>query len=70
MIDYISLALGHGLLAVALLRLVMRDDLDIDPEIKAITDRADAERKAASLAGRAARRQAEHDKGEDREGVG
>ena len=70
MIDYISLALGHGLLAVALLRLVMRDDLDVDPEIKAITDKADAERKAASLAGRAARRQARQDEGEDQEGAG
>jgi len=31
MIDYFALALGHGLLAYAFLRLVQRDELDVDP---------------------------------------
>ena len=29
MIDYFALALGHGLMAIALLRLVLREDLDM-----------------------------------------
>ncbi len=56
MIDYLSLAIGHALLAVAFLRLVMREDLDVDPEIQAYADKLDAEREAASVAGRNARR--------------
>ena len=56
MIDYFALALGHGLLALALLRLVMREDLDVDPVLKEMADKADAEREAATVAGRAARR--------------
>lgn len=56
MIDYLSLALGHGLLAVALLRLVMRDGLDVDPRLKEIAEKADKERAAGTNAGRAARR--------------
>jgi len=56
MIDYISLALGHGLLAVAFLRLVMRDDLDVDQRLKDIADEKEAERAAATHAGRASRR--------------
>ncbi len=32
MVDYFSLALTHGLLALAAWRLVMRADLDRDPE--------------------------------------
>ena len=35
MIDYFALALGHGLLAIAFLRLVMRSDLDDDPSFHA-----------------------------------
>lgn len=31
MVDLFSLALLHGLLALAALRLVLRDDLDADP---------------------------------------
>ena len=31
MVDYFSLALTHGLLALAALRLVLRADLDRDP---------------------------------------
>ena len=56
MIDYLSLAIGHGLLALALLKLVMRADLDEDPAIKALAEKADAEREASSMVGRAARR--------------
>ncbi|MEP3051928.1 MAG: hypothetical protein ABJP48_04205 [Erythrobacter sp.] len=33
MIDYFALALGHGLLAIGLLRMVWRDSLDVDPAI-------------------------------------
>ena len=31
MVDYFTLALTHGVLAVALWRLVQRADLDVDP---------------------------------------
>lgn len=56
MIDYISLAIGHGLLALALLRLVMREDIDHDPAIDALKREADSAREAGSVAGRNARR--------------
>ncbi|MEO1489366.1 MAG: hypothetical protein AAFR88_08035 [Pseudomonadota bacterium] len=54
MIDYIALSIGHGLLAIALLRLVMRGDLDVDPMLdgfkqaarKRRKDRVEARRKA------------------------
>ncbi len=32
MVDYFALALSHGLLALAVWRLLWRDDLDRDPE--------------------------------------
>jgi len=32
LIDYLSLALIHGLLAIAAIRLLARDDLDRDPD--------------------------------------
>ena len=56
MIDYLSLALGHGLLVIALLRLVMREDLDVDQRLKDIADSLDAERAAKIKAGRASSR--------------
>jgi hypothetical protein len=56
MIDYFALALGHGLLAIALLRLVMREGLDDDPLIGAITSETADNRKAVSIAGRNAAR--------------
>ncbi len=34
MIDYFALALIHGLLAIAMLRLVRRDSLDLDPALE------------------------------------
>lgn len=46
MIDYFALALGHGLLAIAFLRLVQRDELDVDPVIEAANKRARKEAKA------------------------
>lgn len=52
MIDYFALALGHGLLAIALLRLVLRDGLDADPLIEQITAETANNRKATSIAGR------------------
>jgi hypothetical protein len=36
MIDYFALALGHGLMAIALLRLVLREDCDADPLIETL----------------------------------
>lgn len=56
MIDYFALALGHGLLAIALLRLVMRRSLDEDPLIAAIRKDAAEGRKSTSAAGRSAAR--------------
>ena len=63
MIDYFSLALGHGLLALALLRLVMRDALDSDPAIARLEQQAREEREAASVEGRNARRRQRADSG-------
>lgn len=56
MIDYFALALGHGLLAIALLRLVLRDGLDNDPLIGQLKGEAADNRKATSSAGRNAAR--------------
>lgn len=58
MIDYFALALGHGLLAIALLRLVMREGLDDDPLISSITSETAENRKATSMVGRNAARRA------------
>jgi hypothetical protein len=58
MIDYFALALGHGLMAIALLRLVLRADLDADPLLGQLKADTAENRKAASTAGRnAARRE-------------
>jgi len=46
MIDTLALALGHGLLAIALLRMAMRDDLDVDPAIAEAQEQARADRAA------------------------
>lgn len=56
MIDYFALALGHGLMAIALLRLVLRKGLDDDPLIGELGEKANARRRAASAAGRSAAR--------------
>ncbi|MEL6529584.1 MAG: hypothetical protein AAGK01_07130 [Pseudomonadota bacterium] len=56
MIDYFALALGHGLMAIALLHLVMRDGLDVDPLIGGIKDAIRQKRMDASVAGRNAAR--------------
>ncbi|MFU7526930.1 hypothetical protein [Qipengyuania sp. ASV99] len=56
MIDYFALALGHGLLAIALLRLVMSGHLDVDPLIKRYSDKARAEREAAIASRRPSKR--------------
>lgn len=71
MIDTIALAIGHGLLAIALLRLVMREQLDVDPELEAHAEKRRAEREAAGMSGRNARRNALRQKAEapaEREG--
>jgi hypothetical protein len=58
MIDYFALALGHGLMAIALLRLVLRDDLDADPLLGQLKADTAANRLATSTAGRNAARRA------------
>jgi hypothetical protein len=58
MIDYIALALGHGLMAIALLRLALREDLDGDPLLTRLKEDTAANRKATSAAGRNAARRA------------
>jgi hypothetical protein len=58
MIDTFALALGHGLLAVALLRLVMRAGLDEDPLISHLEAETKSNREAASTSGRNAARRA------------
>jgi hypothetical protein len=64
MIDYLALAIGHGLLAIALLRLVIRPGIDADPLIAAIRKAGKDERKAKSSAGRSAARRAREAQGE------
>jgi len=61
MIDQIALALGHGLLALALLRLALRGDVDADPLVEELKDEAADKRRAASPAGRKAARRAERE---------
>lgn len=51
MIDYFALALGHTLLALAFLRLVVRDSLDVDPAITALEDEANAKKRSTSRRG-------------------
>lgn len=58
MIDYLALALGHGLLAIALLRLAARGGLESDPLIAALEAETEGNRKAASATGRNAARRA------------
>jgi len=67
MIDYFALALGHGLLVIALLRLVMRESLDVDPHLKSIADKLLEKREASGIAGRNARRR-KREHGPDAEG--
>ena len=56
MIDTFALALGHGLLAVALWRLAMRAGLDEDPLIGSILAETKSKRQQGSAAGRSAAR--------------
>jgi hypothetical protein len=59
MIDHIALAIGHGLLAVALMRLVLRAGLDDDPLIGAINAEAEEARQRTTASGRNAARRAQ-----------
>ena len=68
MIDYFALALGHGLLAIALLRLMLRDGLDADPLIGAIKAETEGNRKATSVSGRNAARRAKMNEDDEAEG--
>ena len=63
MIDYFALALGHGLLAVALLHLFFSNEVDEDPLIAGIKERVRHNRMKASTAGRNARRRARAEDG-------
>ena len=65
MIDYFALALGHGLMAIALLRLVLRADVDADPLLGQMKSEAAENRMAASTAGRNAARRARASAGAD-----
>jgi hypothetical protein len=58
MIDHFALALGHGLMAYAMMRLVLRAGLDDDPLIGDIQAQMDDSRQAMSAAGRNAARRA------------
>ncbi|MDJ0644036.1 MAG: hypothetical protein QNJ15_14575 [Erythrobacter sp.] len=68
MIDYFALALGHGLMAFALLHLVMRESLDADPLLGRLKDTLEQRRKEASVAGRNARRREAELEAEARDG--
>jgi len=58
MIDTFALALGHGLMALAMLRLLLRPGLDEDPLLEEIAAEMNSKRAATSAAGRAAARRA------------
>lgn len=62
MIDYFALALGHGLMAIALLHLVMREGLDVDPLIGGLKDQIRQKRMQSSVAGRNAERRRKAEK--------
>lgn len=65
MIDHIALAIGHGLMVIALLRLVMRAGLDDDPLIGELKAEAEDNRRANSSVGRNAARRTAPDGGDD-----
>lgn len=56
MIDYFALALGHGLMVLALVHLAMRDGVDADPLIAQIKSETASYRTALTMAGRNAAR--------------
>ena len=53
MIDYLALAIGHGLLAIGFLRLVMRDGRNIDPLLSGCKQPETQRRKARRAAAQA-----------------
>ncbi|MBU7580899.1 MAG: hypothetical protein KAF27_10580 [Porphyrobacter sp.] len=64
MIDTLALALGHGLMAIVMLRLMMRTGLDEDPLIADLTAETASNRQAASASGRNAARRTRGVEGE------
>lgn len=56
MIDTLALALGHGLMAIAMVRLMLRKGLDEDPLLEELAAQTSTNRKAASASGRSAAR--------------
>jgi hypothetical protein len=61
MIDTLALALGHGLMAIAMMRLMLRAGLDEDPLLSEIAAETNSNRKVASASGRNAARRARVD---------
>lgn len=68
MIDTFALALGHGLMALAMLRLLLRPGLDEDPLLEEIAAEVNSNRHATSASGRAAARRARSGEGVGLEG--
>ncbi len=58
MIDYIALSIGHGILAIAFLRMFLRDGLDVDPLLERLRQAEDERRKSRSRTGRARKERA------------
>ena len=56
MIDYIALGLGHGLIAIALVRMFLRSEVDYDPLIEGLRETMRRTRMESSTAGRNAKR--------------
>jgi hypothetical protein len=65
MIDTLALALGHGLMAIAMMRLMLRAGLDEDPLLEDLAAETSSNRKVASVSGRNAARRARTDSGAD-----
>lgn len=58
MIDHFALALGHGLMAIVMLRLLAHRGLDSDPLLDELAAETRSHRKAVSASGRNAARRA------------
>lgn len=65
MIDHFALILGHALMAIAVVRLLLRPDLDIDPLIDGIGAETRRNRMASSASGRNAARRASQSREEN-----
>lgn len=52
MVDYFSLALSHGVLLLAFWRLMLRDDLDVEPPREEMPSEAPVEPEAVPTKGK------------------